>query len=179
MIEIKQYLTNKVLFSGDFKDRLECLKIAAKQGIDLSYADFRNANFNNADLSGIKLNSINFQGANLESVNFNNSKLIGCDFRGANLSCAKFYNTDLRGANFCGSNLQNTDLLIIQGSKYTIYATSLSIRIGCMLRKLDWWIENGEIIARKAKRFGGEEFNEDEISEYKNYIELYIKRFGK
>ena len=57
------------------------------------FADFRNANLQEADFSDCNIKTCDFRGANLENARFRNAALEATEFSGANLK-----NTDFTGA---------------------------------------------------------------------------------
>jgi uncharacterized protein YjbI with pentapeptide repeats len=79
--------------------------------LNLSDADFRNAdlagtNLENADLRGANLENAKLENADLRSAKLENAKLENADLRGADLE-----NIDLREANLKGTNLVSTKLM--------------------------------------------------------------------
>ena len=72
---------------------------AVGKGVNLS-----RANFKQADLTGT-----DFTGCNLESSNFTAANLSGCNFTGANLAKSSFNGADLSGAILTGANLAGVD----------------------------------------------------------------------
>jgi len=46
---------------------------------------------------------------------------------------------------------------------------AILIQVGCHFHSFDWWLENGENVAREQK------FSNDEIKEYQAYVELFVK----
>ena len=103
-IEIKNWVTNKVLFSYTCENNsfAKTLEEAVRKNVDLSVANLANIRLFNIDLSNVKLNcatfvnshlnKINFNGANLENVNFVDSVLTDVTFDnavGINDQCPK------------------------------------------------------------------------------------------
>ncbi|ESA33345.1 low-complexity protein [Leptolyngbya sp. Heron Island J] len=72
---------------------------AVGKGVNLS-----RANFKQADLAGT-----DFTGCNLESSNFTAANLSGCNFTGANLARSSFNGADLSNAILTGANLAGVD----------------------------------------------------------------------
>jgi hypothetical protein len=66
-IEIKSWLSDSVLFCGDYKNILDALKSAIKSGANLSGADLSRANLYGANLSGANLSGVNLSRANIDT----------------------------------------------------------------------------------------------------------------
>lgn len=81
---------------------------------DFSYADLKNAKFDEEYMEGIELSYANLQGASFRNTDLEYANLIG-----ANLRDAKFEETYMNGINFSNANLQNS---LIANVKMT-YAT--------------------------------------------------------
>jgi hypothetical protein len=57
--------------------------------------------------------------------------------------------------------------LYISGSKHPVtYVGEGKLSIGCHCKEIDWWIDNYEAVGKR------EDYSENEITEYKTYIEL-------
>ena len=82
-IEIKSWLTGRVLFEVQTESWKVAVELAVKSGANLS-----RANLSRADLSG----------ANLSGANLSRANLSGADLSGANLSRADLSRADLSGA---------------------------------------------------------------------------------
>ena len=67
-------------------------------GVNLSYADLRNANLFDADLSYANLSYANLRYANLRNVNLRNANLYHADLSYADLRYANLFDANLRGA---------------------------------------------------------------------------------
>ncbi len=67
---------------------------------DLAWADFREADLSNVDLSGQALRGADFSGAYLSRVRFERSDLRGARFEGTRFALAYMQHADLRGARF-------------------------------------------------------------------------------
>lgn len=131
---IKPYLKDadlSGLLLSEIKDKYEILEVITHDnGINLSEADLRGANFENAMLCGSDLIDANMKGANLRGVCLRDSlmprvnlalaDLSGADLRGAylddadmrfaNLSGADLSGANLSWANLCGVNLSDANL---------------------------------------------------------------------
>lgn len=106
--------------NGQRNFRTRNLSLIHLQHVDLSSANFHDADFNQARLTGVNfqksdLGGANFGRANLQRVNLRDTNLVGAtftnadlaqaDLRGANLSFASLKNANLRGVNLCGADL--------------------------------------------------------------------------
>jgi uncharacterized protein YjbI with pentapeptide repeats len=72
--------------------------------VDMSYANFSNANLSGATLS-FRLDYANFSGAFLVQTYLGRVSLKGANFTGATLYGAQLYDTDLSGANFTNAKV--------------------------------------------------------------------------
>jgi uncharacterized protein YjbI with pentapeptide repeats len=77
---------------------------------DFSEADPTRADFSEADLRGAYLSGAKLYRANLIEANLGQANLRGADLSRANLSGAKLYGADLSGANLSGANLDGANL---------------------------------------------------------------------
>ena len=85
------------------------------QGYALGRTNFRYANLRDTDLSQINLTNVNLieadlSGANLRGINLTNAKLIAANLENANLENANLTNAKLIGANLNNTNLENANL---------------------------------------------------------------------
>lgn len=72
-------------------------------------------------------------------------------------------------ARVCG-NAWNKSPLFIVGSRYSLTNCKYGhIQIGCKCGTFDWWLKNGEEVAK------AEGFSDEEIAEYRAYVELFVK----
>ena len=83
------------------------------RGTELSGADLRCANLNDADLRGANLSSASLRyatliRADLRGANFNDADLRGADLNDADLRGANFRGADLRGADLSSASLNKT-----------------------------------------------------------------------
>lgn len=119
--------------------------------LDLSGANFDNANLMKADLSYANLTHATFMNADLQEADFSGSILIGANFSGANLIQTSFWKADLSGANFfnaelrrsdlteanlSGVNLTNADLTQAQLIESNLYQTNIR---GCKIFGISAW----------------------------------------
>jgi uncharacterized protein YjbI with pentapeptide repeats len=105
-IEIKDWLTDEVLFSGEYLCIAAAVVEAVQSGVSLERASLANA-----DLRGSILVGALFDGANLENVN-----LCGVDLTRASLVMAS-----LKGAELIDANLNGSDLTLahLEGAELT------------------------------------------------------------
>ena len=78
-------------------------------GVQLQYADMKNAKLVNADLSNADLTRADFSGASLYGVNLEGANLFKTNLEGANLKAANLKNCNMLGADFTNSKLNNVD----------------------------------------------------------------------
>ena len=78
--------------------------------IQLTGADFRSANLENAVLRGAEIRGAYFQGADFRKANLDEGDFRGCDFSGADLDGASMLRASLKQANFSGVKLANVAL---------------------------------------------------------------------
>ena len=116
-IEIKHYLTGKILFELEKENntlvdtiREASLLGADLRGSDLRGSDLRGSDLSEADLSEADLSEADLCGANLCGANLREADLRGSDLSGADLRGADLSGTDLYGANLCGADLRGSDL---------------------------------------------------------------------
>jgi uncharacterized protein YjbI with pentapeptide repeats len=88
MIQIKNWLTDAVIFEGDYPSIKAAVEAAVKQGVSLAYADLEGAYLERANLLGA-----NLYGANLEGAYLTYAILTGAILTLANLYDAILYRT--------------------------------------------------------------------------------------
>ena len=103
--QIKNFITDAVLFEGKYPSVKRCLEAAVKAGANLC-----DANLCGANLYGANLCDANLCGANLCDANLCGANLYGADLRGADLCGADLCGANLCDANLCGANLYGADL---------------------------------------------------------------------
>lgn len=65
---------------------------------------------------------------------------------------------------------ENRDFLSVLGTRHSLIVMSeKTVMIGCMLKSLDWWMENGEVVGRR------EGYSFDQIEEYRQHLEYSRK----
>ena len=116
----------------------------------------RGADLREADLSGADLSWADLRGANLSWAD-----LSGADLRGANLRGA-----DLRGADLRGADLRGQPFIRMHGSRHEINAHGKTVRIGCHLNDIAWWLEHYKAVGR------AENYTPDQVEEYGQYLKL-------
>ena len=79
-------------------------------GIQLKFADMKNAKLVNADLSNADLTRADFSCASLYGVNLEGANLFKTNLEGANLKSANLNNCNMLGADFTNTKLNNVDL---------------------------------------------------------------------
>ena len=113
--EIKNRWTGNVQFVCELDASFEsqpyslqlgtAVKLALKQGSDLSGSNLRGSDLRGSDLRGSDLS-----GSNLSDSNLRDSNLSGSNLSGSNLSGSDLRDSNLRGSNLSGSNLSGSDL---------------------------------------------------------------------
>ena len=101
----------------DYKpDKNTCMEIEnlheegkSLSGVQLQFADMKNANLINADLSNSDLTRADFSGASMYGVNLEGANLFKTNFEGANLKAANMKNCNMLGAIFSNTKLNNVD----------------------------------------------------------------------
>lgn len=81
-----------------------------KENISFGYADLRNANLQELDLSCIDLEFANLQDATINKCNLNNSTLNGANFIGAKLNFVTFIGSHLIASKFDWTKLEEVNL---------------------------------------------------------------------
>ncbi len=101
---------NTLLFEGMFKSFQDCLESAIHENIDLSHANLRHKNLQNANCDDGVLNHADFTGSNLSGANFSEAQLSGAIFNHTDLynSCLAY--ADLSHAIFKDANFGATDI---------------------------------------------------------------------
>ena len=116
-----------------------------------------------ADLRGADLCWANLSEANLYEANLNGATLTGTDLTGADLNGVDFRRADITGAK---------GILVGQFDKYTGFATSAGIQLGCEYHSLEHWVENFEEIRINNK------YSSTEIKYYGQWINNCADYFG-
>ena len=103
-----------VILEGPYTTIRKATEKAVQEGIDLSFANFRKADFKDAELDGISAPGACFWGADLSGANVSDAYLHDCDFRlsllkRACLSDSIFSHCDFRGASFASVILDGAD----------------------------------------------------------------------
>ena len=124
-IEIKHWMTGRLLFEGDFSSLADAVTAAVKnkaylrgadlrgaylRGADLTGADLTGADLRDADLTGADLTRADLTGADLTGADLTRADLTGADLRGAYLRGADLTGANLTGADLTGANLRGADL---------------------------------------------------------------------
>ena len=78
-------------------------------GVQLQFADMKNANLTNADLSNSDLTRADFSGASMYGVNLAGANLFKTNLEGANLKAANMKNCNMLAADFSNTKLNNVD----------------------------------------------------------------------
>ena len=76
-------------------------------GLQLSFADLKNANLVDADLESCDLKGANLSNASMYGANLEGANLFKADLEGTNLKNANLKNCQLLGANFSDTKLHN------------------------------------------------------------------------
>jgi len=113
----------------------------------LRYANFREANLQNANFVGVYFEEINFERANLQGANFHGVYFEEVNFEGANLQGANLVGVYFEKANLQGANLQD---IIFNEHTYFKDITIDSLNY-IRLKLLNATIENPTIIYKQNK----------------------------
>ena len=102
------------LYDGTFENAQ--LPNAILSGYELGYANFRDSNMSNADLTRSVLSNANFEdaylyGVNACAANFQFANLRNANFEHANLSYSNLNAADLRGANLFNADIKGANFL--------------------------------------------------------------------
>ena len=87
---------------------------------------------------------------------------------------ARVYGTaEVSGTSLVYGDSWDSSPLQIQGSRHFLnMATKTILRIGCQEHTIQWWLDNGMEVAK------AENFTEKEIKEYRDYVQLFSKRYS-
>ena len=108
--EIKNRLTDLVMFNLETESMRLCIEAAVKGGADLFDADLRGADLRGADLFGANLRGADLFDADLRDADLRDANLRDANLRGADLFGAGLFDADLRDANLRDANLRGADL---------------------------------------------------------------------
>ena len=110
LIQIKSWLTDKVLFEGRYGDLSQAAVDAVRIRADLHDADLHGADLHGAYLHGAYLRGADLRGADLRGAYLHGAYLRGAYLLGAYLRGADLRGADLRGADLHGAYLRGADL---------------------------------------------------------------------
>lgn len=130
-----------VIYEGPFRTIKRTAEQAVKDGVNLSFADFRKADLRQAKLDEATLSGACFWGADLSGADlcsaflhkcdlrlarchetcFAESAATACDFRGTYFSKAIFTNCDLSGSRFSCPTFLQQDLRDVRSLKECVY----------------------------------------------------------
>lgn len=130
-----------VIYEGPFRTIKRTAEQAVRDGVNLSFADFRKADLRQAKLDGATLSGACFWGADLsgadlcgaylhksdlrlsrcEETCFAESAASACDFRGANFSKTIFTDCDLSASRFSCPTFLEQELQDVRSLKDCIY----------------------------------------------------------
>ena len=96
--DIKKRGQDKIVFTADTNSFKDCVVLAVKRKVDLSYTDLRFADLQGADLQGADFYHVNFQGANLRGCNLDRADMTNVYLEGADLRDTSLIGTILRHA---------------------------------------------------------------------------------
>ena len=129
------------------------------RGIDLAGADLSNAYLSGADLSNANLSNANLSQANLIEAKLNNADLSNSRLAGADLSYSDCIEADLQSADFVGANIIGTNF--VRANLSHAYFGDVNFN-ECLLQDAN---------LQKAKFFGVESLNSEQIKTAKNWSE--------
>ena len=141
---------------------------------------FEKANFHGGYFHGGDFRGGDFHGGYFHGGDFRGGDFYGGDFYGGNFHGGYFHGGNFYGGNFHGGNFRGGDyevlMLQIQGSKHFCYAyfseedNSVCLGIGCERHTIEWWLENYASIGQE------ENYTDEQVDEYKLYIDLFAAR---
>ena len=103
---VKRYEAGERDFRG-----VQLCGVKLPNNINLSGADWSQANLDSVDLTAANLSGANLEGANLSNAELSQANLSGANLEGANLSSAELSQANLSGANLTGCVLRDARLL--------------------------------------------------------------------
>lgn len=108
--KISKLNSSEILFQGQYECFKSCLEDAVRKKINLSAADLRNQNLNNANLDDAILPFADFTNANLSGANLSESTLTNAIFKNTTLyNCCLCY-SNLKNCNFTHAQFGATDI---------------------------------------------------------------------
>jgi hypothetical protein len=133
----------------------EAVKVALKNGSDLSNSDLSNSDLSYSDLRDSNLIGSDLSNSDLSNSDLRGSNLSGSDLRGSDLRYSNLRGSNLRGSNLSDSNLRGSDLRgsDLSGSKQTINPLCI---VG-----MNWWI----LVSRTHLQIGCKTYSHQEWSE--------------
>ena len=112
LIEIKNWITDKVIFSYDCEDNTikKTVEEAVQRGVNLEYADLKYTDLSGADLREANLSNADLSHADLSHADLCSANLSYADLSYANLNVADLVQADLRFAHLIYATLNYADL---------------------------------------------------------------------
>jgi uncharacterized protein YjbI with pentapeptide repeats len=110
LIEIKSWINNSVLYSGDFETIKDAVEDAVKNRASLNGASLNGASLNGASLNGAYLNGASLNGASLNRASLDGASLDGASLNGASLNGAYLNRASLNGVSLNGASLNGAYL---------------------------------------------------------------------
>lgn len=86
-IQIKNWKTSDVIYTGEHESVGEAVEAAVRKRVCLSYADLPGANLHGCDLTDVVFEFAHLNGAGLSRTNLTRARLCGADLGFANLKC--------------------------------------------------------------------------------------------
>ena len=116
-IELKHRWDKSILFEHGIEGNTvaKTLMQAGKLKINLEGVNLKYANLRNANLQGFDLSDANLRFSDLQNANLKDACLQNTDLQNANLKDACLLNTDMWSSHLEGVNLENTGLMQIVG----------------------------------------------------------------
>jgi hypothetical protein len=109
-LEVLNYETKQIVFSGRFNTVKDCIEAAIYDNVDLSKTDLRHVNLNNANLDDARLNGAKLDGANLSGANMSETHMSKASLKNTTLHAACLCLADLRGCDMRGALFGATDI---------------------------------------------------------------------
>jgi hypothetical protein len=179
-IEIKNRFTGEIILCGEYESIKDCLeknRTASLDGASLNRASLDGASLDGASLDGASLDGASLNGASLDGASLDGASLNGASLHWASLDRASLDGASLDGASLDGASLNGASgitlpIITISGSMHTVCYYNGKIRIGCENHTVAKWKKDYKKIGKANK------YTDEQISEYKRYIDACIKLGG-
>ena len=114
------------------------------------------------------VNGGEFHGGEFLSGVFHGGEFHDGEFHGGEFHGGEFRGGEFRGGEFLGGEF-HTSPLFVQGTRHFVCLVGDVLNIGCNQHSVEYWLQSFEQIGHSNC------YSEEQIQEYKNYIELAAK----